>query len=485
MSSKYTPVLHRYFLVLAIGLSGSIVPSLVLAEEIRSVGSLNNKSRVIHNPDVQSAQAQLGNRAPSDSVATPRSGEAISAPPLKNLLEETDQSSAEAATDDLPLSSARLITIKMHNYATLTGDYRINADQTISIPVLGRIELRDTTAAGLERIIVDKIEKITGHPGSASVEIAEYSPVFVNGYVEQAGAIPWAPGLTVLQAETLSGGLYRPRLGSASGEFAPDLDRMKYLAEIKRHTDDLKHTLAKLARASAERDKATQIDMPRRLVELAGAAEARELIDTQKNQLRLYQHSVAAERARLVQADALESETVAQLRRQQELVKRQIDMRDEQLRLLKGARVKGAITQERLLTVESLLASLQEKSTNIILADAEVQSAAASLKRESERLIQARQLELAKEIENLERDAVRLELKLAEAKEGYAMFARLTGNVGGPEDSNKGSVVQYEISRRERGEIKTILAERLSPLWPGDVLVIRLRDADAALAQSQ
>jgi len=318
-----------------------------------------------------------------------------------------------------------------------------------------------------------------------SVEVVEYSPIYVNGYVETPGSIPWTRGMTVLRAEALSGGLYRPRIGSPGGGLAPAVDRIKHLTEIKRHTDDLKHTLANLARASAERDNVTPIDVPRRLVELVGDAEAKALIDIQTKQLQLYEDSYAAERASLAQADALEAEKIAQLKEQQDLVKRQIDMRDEQLRLLKGARLKGAITQERLLSVESLLANLQEKNTQIIVADAGVRSTAVSLKRDSERLIQGRQLELAKEIEKLQRDAARLQLDLVAAKKRYAIYARLTGDVGGPDDGKMGSVVHYEITRRKGGVTQTILADRSSSLRPGDILVISLRPAATPFAQSQ
>ena len=487
MTSTFLEVLRRSLLVFGVTLPASILATLVLAQEFHSGGSQNHGRLIERTPHVQSVEAtpQLRGPAPGESVLAPRSGGAIAAPRLKGSSMGADQASDAAVSDDVLLPSVQRISIKMHNYPGLSGDYRINADQTVSIPVLGRIQVSNMTAAGLERLIVEITKTLTGEAANVSVEVAEYRSVFVNGYVEKAGSIPWTPGMTVLQAESLSGGLYRPRFGSPGGGFDPDVDRIKHLTEIKRHTADLKHTLANLARASAERDNVTPIDVPRRLVELVGDAEAKALIDIQTKQLQLYEDSYAAERASLAQADALEAEKIAQLKEQQDLVKRQIDMRDEQLRLLKGARLKGAITQERLLSVESLLATLQEKNTLIIVADAGVRSAAVSLKRDSERLIQGRQLELAKEVEKLERDAARLELDLAAANEGYAMYVRLTGDVGGPEDGTKGSVVHYEITRRKGGETQTILADRLSSLWPGDILVVSLRAASTPLAQSQ
>lgn len=487
MNSIFMKVIHGGFLISGVTLVVGIFSTFVIAQEFDTGRSLNYESMAERTPHAwgSAVKSQLKRPAPGARMLAPPSGEAIAAPGSKSPSMGGDQSSGPAVIDDLPLTSARRISIKMHNYPGLTGDYRINADDTVSIPALGRIQVTRMTAAGLEQVIRQKTKIITGNQANVSVEVAEYSPVFVNGYVDKAGSIPWTPGMTVLQAETLAGGLYRPRAGSLSGSTDPDVERIKHLTEIKRLTNDLKHTLTNLARASAERANVTQVDVPQRLVELVGNTEAKELIDIQKKRLHLRLESFAAERARLAQATTLEADQLAQLKKQQELVRKQIDMRDKQLRLLRGARLKGAITQERLLSVESLLASLQEKSTNIIVADARVQSAAVSLQSEIERLIQGRQLAVAAEIAKLERDAAQLEIELVAAHEGYASFARLTGEVFSSEGNKKTSVVQYEITRQEERKASTILAERLTPLWPGDILVISVRTARIPLAQSQ
>lgn len=476
MISALSPVLIRKFFVFGITFPASIFATLGLAQEFDAsrLSDHGSMAESIPHAPVGVAKAPLKSRAPSEAIATPG---------LKGISIGADQSSGRAAIVDVPLTSVRRISIKMHKYRELTGEYRINADQTVSVPALGRIQVRNMTAADLEHLIVEKMKRITGNSVNVSVEVAEYNPVFVSGYVHTAGAIPWTHGMTVLQAQALAGGLYRPR-GESLSDSDPDVVRIKVVSEIRRATQDLKRTLASHARAFAERDKLAQIEVPGRLVELVGSAEAKALIDVQTKQLQLRRDIVAAEQGRLVEASALAAEQLAKLREQQQLMRKQIDMRAEQLELLKGARIKGAITKERLLQVEALVADLQEKSTNIVVAIARIQSSLVDVKRDSERLIEDRQLAIGKEISDLERDAARMEIGLSAAREQYTKITLIKyENVS--EKGEKNPVVRYEITRRKDGEPHTIFADRFTLLRPGDIVVVSIGEAASPLAQSR
>ena len=63
------------------------------------------------------------------------------------------------------------------------------------------------TPADLERIVIEKMEKISGSTIHATVEVAEYRPIFVSGYVANPGSFPWMPDMTILNAQALAGGL--------------------------------------------------------------------------------------------------------------------------------------------------------------------------------------------------------------------------------------------------------------------------------------
>lgn len=103
-------------------------------------------------------------------------------------------------------------------WSAASGDYRIQADGTVLIPIAGQIqaaglttvELSDKIAAALQA----KLRLV--EPLATTVEIVNYRPFYILGDVAQPGAYPARPGLTVAQAVALAGGL-----GAGVGAVAP------------------------------------------------------------------------------------------------------------------------------------------------------------------------------------------------------------------------------------------------------------------------
>src|SRR5262249_32295183 len=111
--------------------------------------------------------------------------------------------------ETLAIAGAERLSLKFQGYAELSGEYRIGAEGEISIPVLGRVSLRGMTASELEAALAERMARITGRQAYITVEVAEYRAVFVTGYVTHPGSFSWRPGLTVLHAQALAGGIYR------------------------------------------------------------------------------------------------------------------------------------------------------------------------------------------------------------------------------------------------------------------------------------
>ncbi len=92
------------------------------------------------------------------------------------------------AQDGADVANAERLSIKFHDYADLTGDYRIDADGTISIPVIGRVAVNGMSPLQLETVLAERVTSVTGREAYVTVEIAGYRPVFVSGYVSHPGA---------------------------------------------------------------------------------------------------------------------------------------------------------------------------------------------------------------------------------------------------------------------------------------------------------
>ncbi len=102
-------------------------------------------------------------------------------------------------------------------------------------------------------------------PPKVGVEVFEYRPFYIVGAVAKPGAYPYQPGLTVLRALSVAGGLPRPqddnplRLGR---EVIAGRGTVKQLAL---RTNQL---LATKSRLQAEQKQADQITFPEELMKL-------------------------------------------------------------------------------------------------------------------------------------------------------------------------------------------------------------------------
>jgi protein involved in polysaccharide export with SLBB domain len=105
----------------------------------------------------------------------------------------------------------RSATGEVHEWTGLNGEYEIGADGTVSMPLLGAVKAAGETTDQLADAVATQLQSrlgLTIRP-QASIEIREYRPFFILGDVNKPGAYPYRPGLTVLQAISVSGGRYR------------------------------------------------------------------------------------------------------------------------------------------------------------------------------------------------------------------------------------------------------------------------------------
>ncbi|MGN6146715.1 MAG: polysaccharide biosynthesis/export family protein, partial [Mesorhizobium sp.] len=94
-------------------------------------------------------------------------------------------------------------------WTALNDDFTVSADGTLFVPFVGQIQAQGTAPGELARAIGDRLMQQMGlsRPPDVAVEIAQYRPFYIVGNVAQPGEFPFRPGLTVLQAMGIAGGL--------------------------------------------------------------------------------------------------------------------------------------------------------------------------------------------------------------------------------------------------------------------------------------
>jgi hypothetical protein len=109
------------------------------------------------------------------------------------------------------LDTGDQLRVTVFNQAQLTGDYRVGADGTISMPLIGEVSARDQTTGELEQTLTRRlsVEKNLLVEPSVNVQVETYRPFFILGEVRNPGEYPCPYDTTVLSAVAIAGGSHR------------------------------------------------------------------------------------------------------------------------------------------------------------------------------------------------------------------------------------------------------------------------------------
>jgi len=124
-------------------------------------------------------------------------------------------SPAQAADfSDYLLDSGDRISIKVFGEEELSAEFTLSDAGTISYPFLGEIRARDMTIGSLSRLITNQLADGYIVNPSVNIEVIGYREFYINGQVEDPGAYPYQPGLTLQKAVALAGGYTERASGS-------------------------------------------------------------------------------------------------------------------------------------------------------------------------------------------------------------------------------------------------------------------------------
>ncbi len=88
-----------------------------------------------------------------------------------------------------------------------SGEYEIDATGTISVRLIGRMQVKGMTVSEVEQALYDQYRSrgFFKNP-KISIELVNLRPFFILGEVEKRGSYPYVNGLTVAQAVAIAGG---------------------------------------------------------------------------------------------------------------------------------------------------------------------------------------------------------------------------------------------------------------------------------------
>jgi len=388
------------------------------------------------------------------------------------------QTAPTGASDDgaLSMSFAEVVNIRVPEYRSLTGQYRIGADGTVALPGIGRLNVSNLSVTDFERYLKSEIYRLSNREANVAIEISLYRSVYVSGAVIRSGAFPWKPGFSVLHAQALAGGLARRQvpmqLAANPNQQQNPLIAGQQKQRAHRAVYDLAVALATIERLKTERKRGTVFVSPKRVAELIGGRELERLATRQQSLLESRKAAFDNRVRALMNANTMAVSEKNALEVQRVRINQQLSSRKVLRKRIERMARQGYSRADRVFEEQVRIAMLEERLTTTTLAISRMAMAEATAKQDLEALIRAREAEIDLELLNLEQNVAQLAIQLDTKGQGVnAILEGGTGNVV-PTGTTPEAAPVYEIVRVVSGKTIVLPANRTTALEPGDVLIV-------------
>jgi exopolysaccharide production protein ExoF len=384
---------------------------------------------------------------------------------------------AYAQTADYQLGSMDKLHIRVvewqtaegavRDWSALSGDYIVGPSGNISLPFIGELPAAGKTTADIAVAIGEGLQQKLGLPDrpDASVELAEFRPVFVSGDVETPGKYQYDPQLTVLKAVSLAGGLRRSSDsgGGAERNFVTAQGNYDVLVAQRNSL------VARRARLAAEADGKQEIAFPEELKKTASGkkliADETAFMGAREKRLRL-QLAAIDDLKQLLQSE------ISSLEKKIATQNRQVELSRDELQGIGNLKDQGLVVNARVLSIEQTIAELEGKVLDMETASLRAKQDIAKATQDATALQNDRDAEIAQDRQQTEADIEEVTLKMgmhtnlmAEALAKDPAAAGSTAGIGA-------ALTSYAIVRTTDGKSSETTADENTPVLPGDVVKV-------------
>ena len=248
---------------------------------------------------------------------------------------------------------------EIFEWNALNDVFVVGAGGTLSLPFAGEIAAAGLTPAEVSAHIGDGLmEKMgLGRRPDASVEVVEFRPFFILGEVGQPGAFPYQPGLTVLQAVSLAGGIK----SEAERPMRLERERIQSRGEISLIGLERLGLIARKSRLEAELANLEAITFPKELTDLGNDVVATNSMAQEQLIFEARQKAVHTQIQALDDlAGFLEKELVS-LEKQLGFLDKQIELIEKELGNVSSLVARGIAPAPREMALERALAQIQSE----------------------------------------------------------------------------------------------------------------------------
>lgn len=355
----------------------------------------------------------------------------------------------------------------VRDWSAVSGDYAVGASGTISLPLVGELPVSGKTTEEVAAEIGARMQKLFALRDlpSASVELAQYRPIYVAGEVQTPGEYPFAPNMTVLKAVSLGGGLRR---GDAGQRFARDFiradgDTAVLIAERNR-------LLTRRARLQAEIAESDSIKVPE---EMKDMPETASLIESETALMQSRDRRQKVQLTALADLKTLLQKEISALEQKSQTQNRQLDLVEQDLKKVDSLAEKGLTISSRKLALEQRVADLQAALLDIDTASLKAKQDAAKASQDETNLVNDWDASLAQELQNTESELEAVTLKLDTSRKLMSEALLQSADAAATKQNPSDADVSFVIVRQKDGTAAEIAATETTQVLPGDVIKVR------------
>jgi polysaccharide export outer membrane protein len=366
-------------------------------------------------------------------------------------------------------------------WAPLTGDFVVSSAGNLSLPIIGNVPVAGKTLEQISETIGLRLQNEVGlqKRPSASVEISSYRPLFVTGLVANPGKYNYSPGLTVIQALSMAGGI-----GSTDASMISlQRDALSSRGQVRELEAERLGLIARQARVEAVLNGGSSVVFPQELMSRAKEPRFSKMMDEEQSLFETRQHSMTTEIDALNRAKVLANNQIDALNEKAVSLAKQIDLASKDLNSVNKLVSQGLTVSARQLGANQNVAELESRNLDVSLATLKTEQDLAKVDQDIadahnryrvSALTEAAELrdrfasntEKTKtardQLKNLEVRAPSAMASLAEEKDPYSFL--------------------MTVNRVVDGSMQTLVVSDNDPVMPGDMIRVEQREEPMAVS---
>lgn len=354
----------------------------------------------------------------------------------------------------------------VRDWTAVSGDYAVGASGTLSLPFIGELSASGKTTAEMAADIGEKMQQLFGlrDRPSASVEVAEYRPVYIAGEVQTPGEYPYAPGMTVLKAVSLGGGLRRAEMGQ---RFARDFIQSEGDSSLL--VADRNRLLVRRARLMAELADKDSIDLPAAMKDVPDVGK---LLESEQALMVSRDKKLNLQLTALTDLKTLLQNEIVSLDKKSETQTRQLGLVETDREKIYNLTEKGLTVSSRKLEIERQVTDLQAALLDIDTAKLRARQDVSEANQDEITLRNDWDAQLAQELQNTETELDKIALKLGTSRDLMAEALMQSTEAAALKADASAATITYTIVRDKDGKISEMPADENTKIVPGDVIKV-------------